>query len=114
MKKLTLLITLLLSQAIAAADFDQIYIGKYSWGPEVDSFTLCNSNTSYWVSFSWAGIEMHEFYKKNRKEPYQLMYLKFRGHLLDEVVDGFAERSDGLVRISEVKEFSFRLPETCK
>lgn len=114
MKKIALILTLLFSQVVYAADFDQIYIGKYSWGPEVDSFTPCNSKTSYWVSYSWAGIEMHEFYKKNRQEPYQFMYLKFRGHLLDEVVDGFAEQYDGFVRISEVKEFTFELPETCK
>lgn len=93
---------------------ETIYEGMYVWGPEVESFTLCNSDTSYWVSFGWGGIDMHEYYQKNKKEPYQSMYLKFRGHLLDEIVDGFAEQYDGLIRISEAKAFSFELPSTCK
>lgn len=57
---------------------------------------------------------MTEFYKNNQKEPYQYMFIKFRGHLLDEVVDGFAKDYDGLIRISEVIEFSFELPAACK
>jgi len=98
----------------SSADYDKIYEGKYYWGPEVNSFTLCGGKPSYWVSFNWAGIDMQEHYKKNRTKPYQGMYLKFRGHLLDEVVDGFADDYDGLIHISEVKEYSFELPETCK
>ena len=114
MKRILLVTMLTFSASVGAANFDQTYEGKYSWGPEVESFTLCNSETSYWVSFAWAGIEMHEFYKKRRIEPYQFMYLKFRGHLLDEAVQGFAESYDGFIRISEVKEFSFELPTKCE
>ena len=57
---------------------------------------------------------MHEFYKKHRKEPYQFMYIKFRGHVLDEEIDGFATQYDGLIRISETKEYTFELPASCK
>lgn len=114
MRNIITIFAILFLQAALAADYDQIYEGKYAWGPEVQSFTLCNTKTSYWVSFDWAGIEMQEFYKAHRKEPYQEMYLKFRGHLLDEAVDGFAEDYDGLIRVSEVKEYSFEVPKSCK
>ncbi len=103
-----------ISASIFAADYDKSYVGKYSWGPETHSFTVCNSKTTYWVSFDWAGVEMHEFYKKNQSKPYQFMYLRFRGHLLDEIVDGFAADYDGLIRISEIKEYSFVIPDSCK
>lgn len=73
----------------------------------------CNEKANFWVSFDWAGIEMHEYYKNSMNEPYQPMYIEFRGQILDEVVDGFAESSDGLIRISEVTEYSFRVPDTC-
>lgn len=93
---------------------EKIYLGKYYWGPEVHSFQLCNSQTSYWVSFDWAGIEMNEYYQQKRKVPYQPMYLEFRGHLHHEVVDGFAEDYDGIIHISEVKNYSFMIPDSCR
>lgn len=109
-----LILSLLISPHIFSAEFDQIYIGKYSWGAEVDSFTNCDSKISYWASYNWAGIKMLEFYKQNSEKPYQPMYLVFRGHLLDEEVDGFAQDYDGIVHISEVKEFSFEIPASCQ
>jgi len=113
-KSLVSTIFILVSLNAFSADYDKIYEGKYYWGPEVKSFSLCSGKPAYWVSFYWAGIEMHEFYKENRVKPYQPMYLKFRGHLLDEELDGFAESYDGLIHISEVKEYSFDIPNTCK
>ncbi len=103
----------LLSPTVNAVDFDSIFEGKYIWGHEVHSFTPCGSDVSYWVSFNWAGQVMQDFYENNVKAPYQPMYLKFRGHLLDEKMDGFAEQYDGLIRISEVKGYSFEQPIDC-
>ncbi len=92
---------------------DKIYEGLYSWGHEVHSFTPCNSKTSYWVGFYFAGLQMNHFYKENHKKPYQGMYIKFRGRVLNEAVDGFAEQYDGLIHISEVKNYSFDIPKSC-
>jgi len=94
-------------------EYDKIYEGIYSWGHEVHSFTPCNSKTSYWVGYYFAGIQMNEFYRENHKRPYQSMYIKFRGHILNEEVDGFAEQYDGLIHISEVKNYSFNIPSSC-
>ncbi|MCF6189806.1 MAG: hypothetical protein L3J51_04970 [Cocleimonas sp.] len=90
------------------------YKGIYSWGAEVHSFKPCGSKKSYWVSYDWAGIKMHEHYISTAKKPYQLMYVEFRGQVLNEVVDGFAKDYAGLVRISEVSEYTFRIPVQCK
>jgi len=46
--------------------------------------------------------------------PYQPIYLEFRGHLLDEVVDGFAVDYDGLIRISEIYHLGVPIPPDCK
>ncbi|MEA3522146.1 MAG: hypothetical protein U9R50_04160, partial [Campylobacterota bacterium] len=94
-------------------EHDKIYEGIYSWGHEVHSFTPCNSKTSYWVGYHFAGHQMNKFYKENHKKPYQSMYIKFRGHTLNEKVDGFAEQYDGLIHISEVKNYSFDIPRSC-
>ena len=104
---------LVFSVSATAVEYDQTYTGKYVFGPEVDSFELCDNSANHWVSFGWAGMDMHTFYNKNKIEPYQEMYLSFRGHLLDEQLDGFAKEYDGLIRISEVKEYSFTFPTSC-
>ena len=114
MKNIIILISLMFSTVACAHDIDKTYIGKYTWGLEVESFTPCNSDISYWVSYNWAGSDMHKFYKENNKEPYQSLYIEFRGHLLNEKVDGFAVDYDGLIHISEVKQYSFELPKSCK
>lgn len=97
-----------------AKDHEKIYKGTYSWGHEVHSFKPCNEKEDYWVSFDWAGIEMHEFYKKADKKPYQLMYIEFRGQVLNEIVDGFADSYSGLIRISEVQKYTINIPGSCK
>lgn len=94
-------------------EHDKIYEGMYSWGHEVHSFTPCNSKASFWVGFYFAGIQMNQFYKENHNKPYQSMYIKFKGHILNEEVDGFAEQYDGLIHISEVKNYSFDIPKSC-
>ena len=114
MRTAYVIFTLSLSLQVCAVESDRIFEGKYTWGHEVHSFTPCGSDVSYWVSFDWAGQAMQDFYKRNFKTPYQTMYLKFRGHLLDEKVDGFAEQYDGLIRISEVKGYSFEQPINCQ
>ena len=95
---------------------DKIYRGKYIWGNEVHSFMPCNFNNdlAYWVSGDFPIIEMLNFYKKNFKKAYQPLYVEFRGHFLNEEVDGFATDYDGVIRISEVYFFSFDIPSTCQ
>ncbi|WOH38325.1 hypothetical protein RI844_03570 [Thalassotalea fonticola] len=97
----------------ALANTEQVYKGIYTWGPEVHSFKPCDSTTDYWVSFDWAGIEMQRYYKANKTNPYQAMYIEFRGQILNEKVDGFANDYAGLIRISEVNRYSFELPSKC-
>lgn len=114
MEKLSLLLMLGLLISCAEQDIDQIYQGRYYWGPEVNSFTPCNSESSYWVSYNWAGMEMSNYYKENATAAYQPMYLEFRGHLLNEKLDGFADEYDGLIRLSEAKHYTFDVPPACK
>lgn len=114
MNKLIILILGLISVSCSSIEHERTFKGVYSYGHEVHSFTPCNEKNDYWVSFNWAGIEMHEFYKEFSQEPYQLMYLEFRGLLLNERVDGFAEQYDGLVRVSEVFNYTFEVPSECR
>lgn len=120
MSKFTISVFLVLSIAScatntsSAANHERYYRGTYLWGPEVHGFKPCNDEKDYWVSFDWAGNEMHEYYIKADKEPYQPMYIEFRGQVLNEAVGGFAEEYTGLIRISEVSKYTFEVPAQCK
>jgi hypothetical protein len=114
--KIIIRLTLLLFASVSyAAEYDKIYSGKYTWGHEVETFKPCNVKETYWVSgSSWVKAPLVDFYTDNTDKPYEPIYIKFRGHLLDEEVDGFASRYNGLIRISEVKEKSLKVPTECK
>jgi len=113
MNKLIMAIWIPLLAACSATAPDRIYRGTYSYGHEVRSFKPCNEIEDYWVSFDWAGLAMQRFYEHNHKAPYQPLYIEFRGQVLNEAVDGFAEQSSGLMRISEVFSYTFEVPAGC-
>lgn len=94
-------------------DYDRVYKGTYVWGAEVDVFAPCNADDEYWASYNWAGRKLVEFYKGKVKKPYKPIYVEFRGHMLDEEVDGFAENYDGLIHVSEVKVIEVEIPDEC-
>lgn len=93
---------------------EQAYAGLYVWGHEANVFQPCDNDKTFWVSASsWVQDPLLEFYKTHTSQPYQAIYIEFRGIELDEDVDGFARDHDGLIRISEVLDLSLRVPEAC-
>jgi hypothetical protein len=113
MNRVIAIIVTFFSLPSGASNHELIYQGIYSWGHEVHTFRPCNGKTEFWVSFNWAGFEMHRYYRQSISRPYQPMYVEFRGQVLNETVDGFAKQYDGLIRISEVKKYSFEIPVQC-
>ena len=96
------------------AEYDQIYCGEYVWGAEVHSFRPCGSDEAFWVSASsWVITPVREFYDSHTEVAYTPIYIEFRGHLLDEVVDGFAGSYSGLIRVCEVLKLSAEVPQEC-
>ena len=115
MRRIAVALAIAVSVTASASDFDDVFSGRYYWGAEVNSFHPCGEATSYWVSASsWVQAPLIELVKTQAKEPYQPVFVKFRGHLLDEVRDGFAADYDGLIRISEILEMSAELPADCQ
>jgi hypothetical protein len=109
-----LALVLTLFPAVAIADDEKTFKGRYTWGAEVDAFQPCGSEEVFWVSASsWVQGPLIEFVKQQTNKPYQPVYIEFRGHMLNEVRDGFAESYDGLVRISEIHVKSKDIPKKC-
>lgn len=111
---LSIAMLIVLSTLSLASAAEGTYSGIYVYGAEVRSFRPCNEKTDFWVSFDWAGIAMQDYYKQNKTEPYQEMYVEFRGQVLNERAGGFAEDFDGLIRISEVFKYTFEVPASCR
>jgi hypothetical protein len=106
---------LVISLSACSADREQIYQGTYVWGAEVNTFRQCGFEETFWVSASsFVMRPLVDDYAANTVEPYQAIYIRFRGLELNEVVDGFAKDYDGLVRISEVLELSSTIPGDCE
>ena len=104
---------LLIALPVSAAECDQVWRGMYVYGAEVETFQPCGSEKAYWVSYAWAGIPLKAFHQDNTDQPYEAIYLEFRGQLLDEKVDGFAENYDGLIRVSEILDLQSNVPDDC-
>lgn len=118
-KKISIVVLLVLTfsfwGAAYACDCDKKYTGRYYWGAETNSFQSCNEGKAYWVSIStWNHDPLLAFVKKSVKEPYQAVYIEFKGHLLNEGVNGFAKDYDGLIRISKITSMSATIPTQCQ
>jgi hypothetical protein len=114
MRRTAAVLAVAVSMAASGSDCDELFSGLYYWGAEVNSFRPCGQAVSYWVSASsWVQAPLNELAKSQSAQPYQPVFVKFRGHLLDEVRDGFAADYDGLIRISEVLEMSAAVPADC-
>lgn len=98
----------------SASGIDHIYKGEYTWGAEVNVFQQCAEEKVYWVSAS-SPIrgELIDFHNQSTSKPYESIYIVFRGHLLDEELDGFAKQYDGLIRISEIINKEAKIPVDC-
>ena len=111
---LTTFCALLAACAAGPHDCERQFAGTYVWGHEVHSFRPCDESATYWVSASgWVIAELQEHYESETERYYQPIYIQFRGQILNEVTDGFASDYDGLIRISEVLEWSPTVPSTC-
>lgn len=111
--RLVTVLLALVSCAASTADCDQVWRGIYVHGAEVETLRPCGSDTTYWVDYGFAGLPLKEFHLQHTSEPYEAIYVEFRGHLLYEETDGFAASYDGLIRVSEVLELSSKIPPDC-
>jgi hypothetical protein len=88
--------------------------GLYYWGAEVNVVCPCGSRACYWVRGEPAVLNPLRLYlQKKTSEPYQPIYLTYRGHILDEPTSGFAANYEAYQLISEVISRSVTLPEDC-
>jgi hypothetical protein len=88
--------------------------GLYFWGAEVNVVCPCGTELCYWVRGEREILDPLKLYvQKQTSQPYQPVYLTYRGRFLDEAAVGFAANYDGYQVLKEVLSVSVHLPADC-
>jgi hypothetical protein len=107
-------VTLLAVFALAGCDTPPVFSGRYYYGGEVDIVCPCSSTLCYWVRAEPDLTKrLHDFAQRHAEAPYQAIYLRWRGRLLDEPRVGFPANYDGLMAVDEVLTQTTSIPEDC-
>ena len=93
---------------------DEIFAGRYIYGHEVSEFRPCDEDKAYWLSSATELIAEVRALASSQAKPYTPVYLKFRGHEIFEMAEGFRADYDYQLYLSEVIEFSADYPQTCR
>jgi hypothetical protein len=111
--KSTLFVIPFISAVLQATEIDHIYAGKFVWGHEVRSISLCNQQIWHWAYLHEPNNKMIEYYIKNQNKPYQEIYIKFKGHFSSMNSTGFSELYNSKIQLTEIIEYSFEIPKSC-
>lgn len=88
--------------------------GLYYWGAEVNVLCPCGSKDCFWVRGDPAVLNpLRTFVQKQISQPYQPVFLFYRGRILDEPTMGFASNYEGYQAVTEVLSVSVSLPQDC-
>ena len=91
------------------------YKGFYIYGHEVNSFSPCHNTKAYWITGKDTTLRrLKNKYKTLTTDPYQNVYLSFRGHVTDELPEGFARDYDGQIIVHEVTAMEDSTKAGCK
>ena len=92
--------------------------GIYTWGPEVETFSPCNTNKTYWLEGSETMLApLQEMALKKAdagNEAYQPIYVELQAAQAGKATDGFAADYDGLMQLHQVVHSSSKVPTACK
>ena len=92
--------------------------GIYTWGSEVETFSPCNTNKTYWLEGSDAMLApLQEMALKKadaNNEAYQPIYVELQAAQAGKATDGFAADYDGLMQLHQVVHASSKVPADCK
>jgi hypothetical protein len=89
--------------------------GAYRWGHEVNSLCPCGTGKCYWVrADTGTRVQLRSYVEQHTRAPYQPVYLRMRGRLLDEPRQGFARDYDGLIRVEQLISLQETVPVRCE
>ena len=92
--------------------------GVFFWGPEVETFSPCNTNQTFWLDGEpeqLAPLEDMAMEKADQaNEAYQPVYVEIHATQMGPATDGYAVEYDGVLALQQVVKLSPEVPSTCK
>ena len=105
------------SAAASAADAPLMQ-GVFFWGPEVETFSPCNTNQTFWLDGEpeqLAPLEDMAIDKADKaNEAYQPIYAEIRAVSAGQATDGYAVEYDGVLSLQQVVTLSPEVLSSCK
>ena len=110
-----LLILLVVLTALAGCNRQPIEQGLYYYGHEVNVVCPCGSTDCYWLRGEQPLLSQLRLYvQKQTSEPYQPVFLEYRGQRLAEPGTGYAANYEGYLELREILSVSVDLPADCQ
>ena len=105
------------SSASASAAAATLVKGIYTWGPEVETFSPCHTDKTYWLEGSEAALAPLQALAVKKadaaNEAYQPIYVELHASPADKPTDGFAVYYDGMLHLHGVVASSADIPGSC-
>lgn len=102
----------------AAAADAPLMQGVFFWGPQVETFSPCNTNQTFWLDGEpeqLAPLEDMAIDKADKaNEAYQPIYAEIRAVSAGQATDGYAVEYDGVLSLQQVVTLSPEVPSSCK
>ncbi len=110
---------LLLAMLSGCTTPSAVHDGVYIWGAEVETFSPCGTDKTWWVLTSeplW--LQLRDAHQALTTRPYEGIFAEVSGYYdgpaSQEAGGGFATQYDGLFRITAVRFTRSRADSDCK
>jgi copper homeostasis protein (lipoprotein) len=87
-----------------------LYKGVYSFGPEMKTFTECNSGHEYWVADSCKQLEL-QYNQLKFEKPYEPVYIEIQGNKVRSGKDGLGSEYDSTLVVNKLIKITKEIPQ---
>ncbi|HZY36460.1 MAG TPA: hypothetical protein VFE53_07425 [Mucilaginibacter sp.] len=87
-----------------------VFKGVYSFGPEMKTFTDCNSAQEYWVADSCKQLEL-QYSQLKFEKPYEPVYIEVEGAKVRSNKDGLGSEYDSTLVVKKLIKITKEIPE---
>src|ERR1700735_3950875 len=87
-----------------------LFKGVYSFGPEMKTFTECNSSQEYWVADSCKQLEL-QYAQLKFEKPYEPVYIEAEGIKVRSGKDGLGSEYDSTLVVKKLIKITKEIPQ---
>jgi len=87
-----------------------LYKGVYSYGPEMKTFTECNTGHEYWVADSCKQLEL-QYNQLKFEKPYEPVYIEAEGEKVRSGKEGLGSEYDTTLIVNKLIKITKEIPQ---